>query len=123
VKQIPIEQVYKATEAVLVAAVEAGKRATAGNWHAGRDDMATVVDGFDSKWVYCGEKYVAVASGQDVADWDEVMTNAYLIAIGHNLCPGLAAGALRRLRAAWRDGALDEVRRIAADCGVATEEP
>lgn len=59
----------------------AGRRAhTPGPWKAGRPDMATIVDGFNSKWVYAGNKYIAVASGQDIRDWDEVMANAHLIA-------------------------------------------
>jgi hypothetical protein len=38
--------------------------------------MATIVDGVKSKWIYGGKnqkKYVAVASGGDVRDWNEVM--------------------------------------------------
>lgn len=45
--------------------------------------MATYVDGWPSKWIYGGidqSKYVAVASGKDIPDWQEVMANAYLIA-------------------------------------------
>ncbi len=58
---------------------------TKGPWEAGRPDMATVVDGYDSKWVYAGEKYIAVASGRDVEAWEEVMANARLIAAAPDL--------------------------------------
>jgi hypothetical protein len=53
---------------------------TPGPWTAGRDDMATVIEGFDGKYIYAGEKYVAAAVGIDIEDWDEVMANARLIA-------------------------------------------
>ena len=53
---------------------------TKGEWVAGRADMATIVDGYKSKWVYAGDKYCAVASGSDIDDWGEVMANAHLIA-------------------------------------------
>ena len=49
-------------------------QATKGKWVAIRSDMATVVQ------IYAGDKYVAIASGQAVTNWDEVMTNAKLIA-------------------------------------------
>lgn len=61
--------------------------ATKGPWRAGRADMATVVDGYDSKWIYAGEKYVAIASGQDIESWDEVMANAYLMAMSREALP------------------------------------
>jgi len=48
-------------------------------WRAGRADMATIVDGYDSKWIYAGNKYVAIASSQDIKCWKTVMANAYLI--------------------------------------------
>ena len=46
-----------------------------------------VVDGYDSKWIYAGEKYVAIASGQDIESWDEVMANAYLMAMSREALP------------------------------------
>lgn len=52
---------------------------THGPWVRGRPDMATYVDGEPSKWVYAGDKYIAVASGKDVS-WPEVIANATLIA-------------------------------------------
>lgn len=72
---------------------------TPGPWRAGRYDMATIVDGYDSKWIYSDApaaavtddrreprpRYVAVASGSEVEDWDEVMANAYLIAAAPDL--------------------------------------
>lgn len=66
-------------------------RWTAGPWVAGRSDMATIVDGFDSKWVYSGEQYVAVASGRIEGSWDEVMANAHLIAAAPDLYEALKA--------------------------------
>ena len=53
---------------------------TEGEWVAGRHDMATYVDGYPSKWIYAGDKYCAIASGSDIRDWEEVMSNAHLIA-------------------------------------------
>ena len=67
--------------------LEICSRATKGPWRAGRADMATVVDGYDSKWIYAGEKYVAIASGQDIESWDEVMANAYLMAMSREALP------------------------------------
>lgn len=58
---------------------------TPGPWNEGRPDMQTIVDGYGSKWIYAGNKYVAVASGRDVEDWDEVMANARLIAAAPDL--------------------------------------
>lgn len=58
---------------------------TIGPWKAGRADMATLVDGVSSKWVYAGDLYVAVASGLASEDWDEVMANAHLIAAAPDL--------------------------------------
>jgi hypothetical protein len=58
--------------------------------------MATIVDGYESKWIYANKKYVAVASGQDIKDWEEVMANAHLIAAAPELYEALilARGAL-----------------------------
>ena len=67
---------------------------TKGPWKAGRADMATDVDGVPSKWIYAGDQYVAVASGQIDGDWEEVMANARLIAAAPELlaaCEGLLA--------------------------------
>lgn len=58
---------------------------TPGPWRAGRSDMSTIVDGFDSKWIYAGDKHVAVASGHDIEEWNEVMANAHLIAAAPDL--------------------------------------
>lgn len=61
---------------------------TPGPWHAGREDMATIVDGYDSKWIYAGNTYIAVSSGMQVG-WDEVMANARLIAAAPELYEAL----------------------------------
>lgn len=62
---------------------------TPGPWEPGRPDMATLIDGVDSKWIYAGDKYVAVASGMDVKDWEEVMANARPIAKAPELLAAL----------------------------------
>ena len=62
--------------------------ATAGEWEAGRTDMATVVDGFDSKWVYADDKYIIVASGRDCEEWSEVLANANFVRV--DAAPGAA---------------------------------
>lgn len=71
--------------------VEGEAMHTPGPWEAGRSDMSTIVDGFDSKWVYAGDKYVAVASGANVSEWDEVMANARLIAAAPEMLDALRA--------------------------------
>lgn len=90
---------------------------TQGEWHAGRPDMQTIVDGYPSKWIYAGDKYVAVASGQDIEDWEEVMANAHLIAAAPALLEAAekAHDALCRFcgiddetRPGWALKALDE---------------
>lgn len=55
---------------------------TKGPWSAGRPDMATIVDGVRSKWIYAGNdsQYCAIASGLECDDWGVVMANAHLIA-------------------------------------------
>lgn len=59
---------------------------TPGPWAAGRPDMATIVDGVDSKWIYDGDdQYVAVASGRIGGEWSEVTANAHLIAAAPDL--------------------------------------
>lgn len=65
--------------------------ATPGPWNAGRGDMATIVDGYESKWIYAGgnNKYLAVASGYEVTDWNEVMANARFIAAAREDIPYL----------------------------------
>ncbi len=62
---------------------------TPGPWEAGRPDMATIVEGSPSKWVYAGGKYVALASGVDVEDWSEVIANAHLIAAAPDMYEAL----------------------------------
>lgn len=71
--------------------------ATPGPWNAGRGDMATIVDGYESKWIYAGEnnKYLAVASGYEVNDWNEVMDNARFIAHSRADVPDLLAEVAR----------------------------
>ena len=71
--------------------------ATEGEWVSGRPDMATVVGGFDSKWVYADDKYIIVASSRDCEDWPEVMANANFVAAAHNHYPALRA-EIKRLR-------------------------
>ena len=58
---------------------------TPGPWETGRPDMATLVEGVDSKWIYAGDIYIAVASGCASENWDEVMANARLIAAAPEL--------------------------------------
>lgn len=71
---------------------------TPGPWRSGRADMATLVDGYPSKWIYSGDVksiesgksyYVAAASGMDIENWDEVMANAALIAAAPELLTAL----------------------------------
>ena len=66
------------------------KAATPGPWKAGRPDIATILDGVDSKWIYAGEQYCAVASGRIDGEWAEVMANAQLIAASRTALPALA---------------------------------
>lgn len=61
---------------------------TPGPWQAGRSDMATIVDGYESKWIYAGDTYVAVASGV-MLGWGEVIANANLIAAAPDLLAAL----------------------------------
>lgn len=76
---------------------------TPGPWRTGRPDMATVVDGYDSKWIYGpSDQYVAVASGRITGDWGEVLANARLIASAPRIL-----GALQKIVTHSRD----------ADCG------
>jgi hypothetical protein len=69
------------------------EKATPGPWQAGRADMATIVDGVGSKWIYAGDKYCAVASGRVSDDWSEVMANAALIAAAPDMAALIAAQA------------------------------
>ena len=62
---------------------------TPGPWKAGRSDMATIVDGVASKWIYAGDQYVAVASGRIDGDWDQVIANSQLIAAAPDLLEAL----------------------------------
>lgn len=62
---------------------------TPGPWKAGRPDMATMVDGAPSKWIYAGEQYVACASGRIDGPFDKVMANAHLIAAAPDLYEAL----------------------------------
>ena len=82
-----------ASHAELTAALDRledlAKAATPGPWKAGRPDMATIVDGVESKWIYAGEQYCAVASGRIDGEWSEVMANAQLIAYSRTALPAL----------------------------------
>lgn len=62
---------------------------TPGPWQAGRADMASIVDGVDSKWIYAGDEYVAIASGRVTGTWETVMANAHLIAAAPELYEAL----------------------------------
>ena len=89
--------------------------ATDGPWHAGRADMGTFVDGYESKWIYAGEpaeksKYLAVSSGYEIKEWDEVMANAHLITRSRTLLPEMAEG-IERLQAEL-DAAKRDIRHV-----------
>lgn len=71
--------------------------ATKGPWIEGRPDMATLVDGFDSKWIYAGDQYCALASSRIDGSWEDVMSNARFIAAARTDVPALVA-EVRRLR-------------------------
>ena len=91
--------------------------ATDGPWHAGRGDMGTFVDGYESKWIYAGEpaeksKYLAVSSGYEIKKWGEVMANARLIARSRTLLPEMAA-EIERL-----EGELDKANDLISRAGV-----
>lgn len=64
---------------------------TPGPWEAGRADVASIVDGVDSKWIYAGGDYCAIASGRVTGSWETVMANAHLIAAAPELYHKLAA--------------------------------
>lgn len=72
--------------------------ATPGPWVAGRGDVATIVDGYESKWIYAKDRYLAIASGYEIPNWEEVMANARFIAASSTDIPRLVA-EVRRLRA------------------------
>lgn len=72
--------------------------ATPGPWVAGRGDVATIVDGYESKWIYAKDRYLAIASGYEIPNWEEVMANARFIAASRAYVPRLVA-EVRRLRA------------------------
>lgn len=81
----------------MLCASEGGKakklKYTPGPWNAGRADMATIEYGAESKWIYGGknQKYVALASGIDIKSFEEVMSNAFLIAAAPDLYEALKA--------------------------------
>lgn len=52
---------------------------TSGPWEAGRSDTATQSTVY-GKWIYAGDRYLAMASHDDVAPWSETLANAHLIA-------------------------------------------
>ncbi len=85
----------------LAAIAERCEKATPGPWVAGRPDMATIVDGIDSKWIYGpkGEtessEYLAVASGHIDGPWERVMANAEFIAHSREDVPALLAHVAR----------------------------
>lgn len=89
---------------------------TPGPWKAGRSDMATIVDGVDSKWVYAGGQYVAAASGYIAGDWSEVIANAYLIAASPDM---LAALKYVQRELAYVDGPWAEI----VDSAIEKAEP
>ncbi|NIH74463.1 hypothetical protein FHV99_001670 [Ochrobactrum sp. P20RRXII] len=64
---------------------------TPGPWEAGRADVASIVDGVDSKWIYGGGEYCAIASGRVTGSWETVMANAHLIAAAPELYEALEA--------------------------------
>ncbi len=97
---------------------------TPGPWQEGRSDMATVVDGTKSKWVYSQDgQYVAVASGHVDGEWECVMANARLIAAAPRLLRERdeARADNAKLRNgcnevvdAWRSGNPNELRAAVA---------
>lgn len=69
---------------------------TPGPWQEGRPDMASIVEGYESKYVRSQHPDyhlmdVAIASGREVGDWETVMANARLIASAPDLFEALAA--------------------------------
>ncbi len=61
-------------------------------WATGRSDMATIVDGYESKWIYdARNRMIAVSSGMELFKWEEVMSNARLIAAAPELLEALNA--------------------------------
>lgn len=63
--------------------------ATKGPYSPGRFDMATIVDGVRSKYIYGADRVsVAIATGEDV-DWGQVISNASWIAEACNAVPAL----------------------------------
>ena len=69
---------------------------TPGPWQEGRPDMASIVEGYESKFVRSmapSHKLtdVAIAWGREVSDWDTIMANARLIASAPDLFEALGA--------------------------------
>lgn len=62
---------------------------TAGEWHAGRADMASIIDDSKGKYIYAGHgpegKYIGAAIGTDIDEWEEIMANAHLMAASKEL--------------------------------------
>jgi hypothetical protein len=83
-------------------AEELCEKATPGPWKAGRPDMATIVDGVGSKWIYSGDQYVAIASGHVDGPWKQVMNNATFIAESRSLIPE-AIAEIQLLRAIYTE--------------------
>lgn len=96
------------TELDLQAIRERCEAATLGPWRAGRPDMATYVDGSPSKWVYAGDKYIAISSGYQIEPWEQVIDNAEFIAQARTDIPALLA-EVERLQA--RIAQLEQERR------------
>ena len=68
------------TEERLAELRELVANATPGPWRAGRPDMATVFNGYNSKYVYSAEGVVAVSLGVDKPRWRQVVADAEYIA-------------------------------------------
>ncbi len=102
---------------------------TPGPWEAGRPDMGSQSELY-GKWIYAGDKYIAMASHQDTDDWEQTMDNAYLIAAAPRLLAACRSALAWMRRVAPTDpfGApRDEEGQIAAELfdaiATATEPP
>ena len=63
---------------------------TPGPWDAGRPDMATIVDGYEAKWIYSADgEYIAVSTSytgkKKRRSWGKVVANAHLAAAAPEL--------------------------------------